>query len=127
MPKSESTSTATLTLHEDEVETTLEQEIENQQQQRVSVGCIQWLEKFPGNLLDLQSNKVIVNWPKSVRKFPSIQSPFDLQWSPAIAEYLVAEDLRHVATCQSVTWRAVSRLHSVVTIGGPGQGKSLGK
>ena len=72
------------------------------------------------------ADKLYVQWSESCRKFPPIQQMADLPWTLTLRQFFYEEELTQTSTCQSVMFKAVLRLSSVVCVAGSAQGKSLG-
>ena len=81
-------------------------------------------------LTEPEYERLVVRWPAQARRFPPLGRVADMSWPGAaqqLRRYFQEAGLAQLATCQTVTWRAVASLLSTVCIAGPRQGKSLGR
>ena len=81
-------------------------------------------------LTEPEYERLVVRWPAQARRFPPLGRVADMSWPGAaqqLRRYFQEAGLAQLATCQTVTWRAVASLLSAVCIAGPRQGKSLGR
>ena len=70
--------------------------------------------------------RIVVYWPGTNKTFKPIDRVSDVPWTVKLLTFFEKEGIHHFSTCQSIMWKAVSKLLSVVCVAGAAQGKSLG-
>ena len=74
-----------------------------------------------------QEKIIVVTWPGTSKTFKPIEKVSDVPWALKMLTYFDREGLHSFTSCQSIMWKAVSKLLSAVCVAGAAQGKSLGK
>ena len=89
--------------------------------------CDRKFQDLNGNIKCESTDKLLLYNPyfKKLRISPAMNIK-DVQWENPIQSFISKEGLHHMATCQTVMFRGVLKLLSLVCVAGPGQGKSIG-
>ena len=75
----------------------------------------------------IKQERIVVTWPGTSKTFKPIEKISEVPWTVKMLTYFDREGLHCFTSCQSIMWKAVSKLLSVVCVAGAAQGKSLGK
>ena len=75
----------------------------------------------------MKQERIVVTWPGTNKTFKPIEKVSEVSLAVKMLTFFDREGLHCFTSYQSIMWRAVSKLLSVVCVAGAAQGKSLGK